>query len=166
MCKFTAHENACLEDTNRVALLSLAVAEDLRACYRCGELYEGTYGCNHMRLVTINFFSFLIFVLIKHSCTNCPAEFCYNCGKQWGICLCGNFSGQARRLVRTGEVVDSRPASGRVVRVRLLPENCPHENWARISNSVGQCHQCGFNTRHYLERCRECRIYSCTRYWG
>jgi hypothetical protein len=49
MCKFTVHENACPEDTDRVALLSLAVAEGFRACYRCGELYERIHGCNHMK---------------------------------------------------------------------------------------------------------------------
>jgi hypothetical protein len=49
MCKFVAHGDACPEDTDRAALLSIAVAEGLRACYRCGELYERIHGCNHMK---------------------------------------------------------------------------------------------------------------------
>lgn len=36
MCKFLAHGDACPEDTDRAALLSVAVAKGLRACYRCG----------------------------------------------------------------------------------------------------------------------------------
>jgi hypothetical protein len=48
VCKFTAHEDACPDETQRVALLQLAVAQNLRACYRCGELYEREFRCNHM----------------------------------------------------------------------------------------------------------------------
>ncbi len=49
VCKFIAHDDACPEDAERAALLRLAVSQGLRACYRCGELYERDFGCNHMK---------------------------------------------------------------------------------------------------------------------
>lgn len=54
VCKFTAHDDACPEDTERAALLQLAVTQGLRACYRCGELYERDFGCNHMTYMSRN----------------------------------------------------------------------------------------------------------------
>jgi hypothetical protein len=47
-CRFIAHEGACSDSTERTALLQLTISEGLRACYRCGELYDRVEGCNHM----------------------------------------------------------------------------------------------------------------------
>ncbi|KAL8404866.1 hypothetical protein RB594_009664 [Gaeumannomyces avenae] len=70
VCKAAAHEGKeCPKDPRTKQLLDLARKKGWRRCRTCGAMVEKVWGCYHM------------------TCT-CKAQFCYQCGAEWGTCEC------------------------------------------------------------------------------
>jgi hypothetical protein len=71
-CMKKEHKGVCKEDKEGKAVEALAKKKGWKKCPGCGWILERTEGCLHM------------------TC-RCKAEWCYACGREWGVCgsTCG-----------------------------------------------------------------------------
>jgi hypothetical protein len=67
LCGKMEHAGVCQEDTEGQALLALAGIKGWKSCPGCQRLVEKDIGCLHM-------------------ICRCDAQWCWNCGRDWGSC--------------------------------------------------------------------------------
>jgi IBR domain, a half RING-finger domain len=69
MCKQIGHTGDCSNDPGILEVKALARVHQWQTCPNCYSIIERYGGCHHM------------------TC-RCTSQFCYHCGRRWGLCRC------------------------------------------------------------------------------
>lgn len=157
ICKGSAHDGDCPQDSAIQELLRVAAENGWQRCFKCGRVVELDHGCNHM------------------TCP-CGAQFCYVCGQQWTnpkSCACPQWNEE--RLYSRAHVIVNRDPNAQFLddhrRAALLERarrnlvehhECTHPSWASRSGSH-RCEQCRDVLPIFIYECRRCRILACRR---
>lgn len=185
-CRLQKHrDKLCPTDAEQEDLLKLAKEKGWCRCYRCNNMIELNFGCNHMTCI-------------------CKAEFCYVCGTIWKNCNCPRFHddyheelrddigayadrgatgyppGYRRRTVfraeraveryakhlrQTWGMPDPRSREEQIEEVRNEVENgCDHGYWRIVrkeKSEPGHCKLCKYVGHKRIYQCLFCPLTSC-----